>query len=103
MIPSYPFECPECEADFDLVMRISTYEGEQMWDCPKCEMSVTKGDRVMVTSNVTRASYVDGTKRPGFAEQKLMHKLKLESYNMPHEKRGDIKKEIKNIERSGKK
>ncbi len=57
----------------------------------------------MCAANVTRASYVDGTKRPGFAENKEIMKLRIASYSMPNEKRGDIKKEIKSIEKRGKK
>ncbi len=101
-MPVYEYECPKCDTDIELVMTISTYSNEQVWECTKCEGTVTKEDRIMCMPNVTRASYVDGTVRPGFAEQKEMHRLKVESYNLPHEKRADHKKEIKSIANRGK-
>jgi putative FmdB family regulatory protein len=101
-MPMYPFHCPKCDEEFDILLSMADYDTTAPWDCLHCEGTVTKDDRVMVAANVTRASYVDGTVRPGFAENREIIKLKKESYNMKHEDRKDIKKTIKEIERSGK-
>lgn len=101
-MPMYPFECPKCQEEFDILLTMADYDEGKVWDCLLCEGTVTKENRVLCAASVTRASYVDGTKREGFAENREIMKLKLESYNMPHEKRKDIKKTIKDIERSGK-
>lgn len=103
MPPMYPFHCQKCELEFDILMSMADYDTTAPWDCPECENKVTKKDRVMVAASVTRASYVDGTVRPGFKENKEILKLRKESYNMKHEDRKEIKKTIKDIERSGKK
>ena len=97
----YPFQCPKCDGEFDIVMTMNDYDTTSPWDCAVCEGTVTKDDRIMVAASVTRASYVDGHKRPGFEEQKLIHKLRCDSYKIPNEKRGDIKAEIKSIEKRG--
>jgi putative FmdB family regulatory protein len=99
-MPMYPFQCPKCEEEFDVVLSISDYDKESSWDCIQCEGVVTKDDRIICAANVTRASYVDGTKRKGFAERKEALKLKKESYNMKPEDRKEIRKTIKQIERS---
>jgi hypothetical protein len=98
-MPSYPFHCQKCDDEFDLVMTIPVYSETEIWDCQLCEGTVTKDDRILCAANVTRASFVDGTKRPGFSELKEAHKLKVASYNMKPEDRGDINKVIKDIEK----
>jgi len=99
-MPQYPFKCPECTEEFDIILSISEYEVTDEWNCLFCNHEITKKERVMCAANVTRASYVDGTKRKGFAERKEAHKLKVESYSMKPEDRGEIKKTMKAIERS---
>jgi hypothetical protein len=101
-MPLYPFECPHCHEEFDIPILMDDYVAEDSWQCIKCDGDVSKDNRVMVAANVTRASFVDGTKRPGFAELKEANKLKTASYNMKPEDRGDIRKTISEIEKSGK-
>jgi len=99
-MPFYPFKCDSCDTEFDLMMSISSYESGSQWSCESCSEPITKDNRVMVASNVTRASYVDGTVRAGFADSKEILKLRQSSYNMKPEDRTEIKKTIKKIERS---
>lgn len=57
----------------------------------------------MTMPNVTRASYIDGTKRPGFADNRELLKLKQASYDLKPEDRKEIKKEINTIKSKGRK
>lgn len=100
-MPSYPLECGECETQFEPVHTIPEYDAIDEWECPGCGAAVTKKNRIIMAANVTRASYVDGTKRKGFAEQREIHNLRKASYDLPHDKRKDINKTIKSIEKSG--
>ena len=102
MPPLYPFECPKCDGEFDLEMTIPEYDITQVWDCQCCDSTVTKDDRIICAASVTRASFIDGTKREGFAENREMLKLRKLSYDMKPEDRKDIKKTITEIERSKK-
>ena len=102
MPPLYPFHCPKCETEFDIIMTMADYDTSAPWECLLCEGAVTKEDRVIVAANVTRASYIDGTVRHGFAENREILKLTKASYDMKPEDRREIKKTIKEIERSGK-
>jgi hypothetical protein len=43
------------------------------------------------------ATFVDGTKRPGFAEGREQLALQTDSFNIPKDKRSDHKKELKKI------
>ena len=101
-MPIYDFSCSHCEAEFTATMTLTEYDFQEFWNCPGCLKDVSKEDRIITGASVTRASYIDGTVRPGFAENREMLKLKKLSYNMKHEDRKDIKKTIKEIERSGK-
>ena len=99
-MPFYPFECPACDTEFDLMMSISSYESGGQWSCESCNEPITKDNRIMTAANVTRASYVDGTVRSGFADNREITKLRTESYNLPSSERKEINKVIKKIERS---
>lgn len=101
-MPIYPFECPECEECQEVQLTIADYDTTDTFECQYCCFELTKDNRIMCAVNVTRASYVDGTKRKGFAENREMLELKKASYNMKPEDRKNIKKEIKTIERTGK-
>jgi len=53
--------------------------------------------RLMQLPNVTRASFVDGTKRSGFAEMREALKLERESYKLKPSERTEIKREIRKV------
>ena len=93
----YQFECHECDTGFDLMMSISEYSDSDSWECTGCGCEVTRDNRIITASSVTRAMYVDGTKRAGFSEQREILSLTKESYNMKPEDRKDIKSTIKSI------
>tara|TARA_B100001094_G_scaffold65503_2_gene61605 strand:+ start:13484 stop:13795 length:312 start_codon:yes stop_codon:yes gene_type:complete len=101
-MPCYPFECQECETQFDIVLSIKEYDEQETWGCLNCESKVSKKDRIILASSVLRASYAMGTKRAGFADLKETLKLKTESYNMKPKERDQIKKTIKEIKDRGK-
>ena len=98
-MPMYPYRCPKCEDEFNITMTIAEYSEFEEFECPICgHANVTRDDRIMCAPSVTRASYVMGTKRPGFAERKEVLKLRSQSYNMRPEDRTGIRREIRNIE-----
>tara|TARA_B100001094_G_C18091467_1_gene750648 strand:- start:462 stop:773 length:312 start_codon:yes stop_codon:yes gene_type:complete len=103
-MPSYPFTCPECDTSVEFQMSISEYSEWKSAGCssPECYYVLTKKDRVLTAPNVTRETYVMGTVRPGFAEQREIMKLEHASYNLRPEDRKDIKKEISTIKERGK-
>ena len=58
--------------------------------------------RIPQLSAVTRASFVEGTQRKGFKDIKEARALEKASYDMPPDKRQEIKKEIKTIQKATK-
>lgn len=103
-MPLYPFLCPNCNTQIELQMTIEKYEDWDSMGCPSlyCEHVIGKDDRIITASNVTRETYVMGTARPGFAEQKEILKLEKESYDLKPEDKKDIKKAINEIKIRGK-
>ena len=100
-MPIYLYKCPKCEGEFDVEMTIPQYSEFKEFECPieDCgHANITRDDRIITPAAVTRASYVMGTKRPGFAERKEVLKLKSQSYNLRPEDRTEIRREIRNIE-----
>ena len=58
--------------------------------------------RIPQLSAVTRASYVEGTKRKGFADLKEANRLQKASYDLPPKERQEVKKEINIIKKATK-
>ena len=98
-MPMYDFDCPKCQEEFSQAMTISEYGDSQVFECPQCQHPCDRDDRIITAASVTRASFVDGTKRPGFAERREALSLKTASYDMKSEDRKEIRKTIKEIER----
>ena len=96
-MPIYPFQCPGCDNEIEVLMTISQYEALDQAE-HTCGAVYTKKNRILCAASVTRASYVDGTKRPGFAENKEMLKMKMAEYSMKPEDRKEIRKERKKLE-----
>ncbi len=89
------WKCPTCGHHFeDLIKDEARDVGTK---CPICEESCKRENEVMTAPNLTRASRVDGS--TSNATKQLIEASKLESqmFNMPHKKRGEIKKEIQKL------
>lgn len=84
--------CGSCETKWDDLVERGTESGE--FPCPSCG---GLGKRTWSLPNVTRASYVDGTKRKGFAEGKEAARLhkELSEKAKTDKDRKEILKEIK--------
>jgi hypothetical protein len=65
-----------------------------------CETCGERCHRTIATINVTKASYVDGSKR--FDKFKKKNAILKEMYNVGVEKRGEFKKELKQLEQKEK-
>ena len=98
-MPIYPFHCPGCDEEIDNHMTFDEYEVFEEAEHPRCGAFYTKQDRIICAASVTRASFVDGTKRKGFAENKEMLKMKMAEYSMKPEDRKEIRKERKTLEK----
>ena len=104
-MPIYDFKCPHCSTANELTLSIGQYDDwsngivEPVVRCESCDGLLGLDNRVISAASVTRASFVDGTRRKGFAERKEAIKLKGEMYNMKPEDRGDVKKVIKELEK----
>lgn len=92
-MPSYDYKCTTCEQKFIEVVKYDQREDKQL--CPDCGTST--GVYCISAPNITRASYVDGTKRKGFSEMKEAAKLNREAAHSGTEKRREIEKEIRRM------
>lgn len=70
---SIDIQCRACNEVWDEVILREEKDRED-FKCPNCEAA--KGRRIMSKPNVAKASFPDGTKRPGF--QKLREQDKIE-------------------------
>lgn len=88
------FECKNCE---------SITEG---WDTPqKCvACGCSEFEKLLPMPSLYglegSASFLDGTKRKGFADLKEASKLEVKMADMPHAQRGSIQKEITKLKAS---
>lgn len=95
-MPSYDYKCKSCEYTF--VDIVSYDDRDNIQECPDCG-AVNAFRFYGKMPGVTRASYVDGTKRKGFDTLKEVNKLEIEKADLPPEKRTDINKEIKRLKK----
>lgn len=86
--------CQDCDHVTDIL--IDRDEQGGTWGCSECGGPMSK---TISAPNITKASYVDGTKRKGFAEHKEIARLQTEAADLPPNKRGEINKAIDTIKR----
>lgn len=86
--------CQDCDHVTDIL--IDRDEQGGTWGCPECGGAMSK---TFSAPNITRASYVDGTKRKGFSEHKEIAKLESAAADLPPNKRGEINKAIKRLKK----
>jgi len=90
-------ECSQCGTVSDLLVRTADVDKEHT--CPEC--GYEKCTRMLSAPMVLRASHQSGYNRgPAWADLKEASKLKVERANLPHDKRGDIDKEISKRQKS---
>jgi hypothetical protein len=87
---SIDVRCTDCETVWNELATDEELEKNE-WTCDNCGGI---GSRTMSAPTVLQASYPDGTKRKGFEDLKKAAKLETQMYNLPPNKRGEIKKEI---------
>jgi hypothetical protein len=91
---SIDIRCDKC--DLVAATLVERSEKDSSWECPDCDGTMA---RTLSAPNITRRSYVDGTKRKGFAEHKEIAKLEVEEAELPASKRGEIRRTIETIKR----
>lgn len=96
-MPNYNYECKSCEIVWEEFSSYEDREGPK--HCSMC--NELTGKKVWVRMpGITRASYIDSNKTARARELeplKQAAKLEAESFNVPIEQRGEIKKEIKKL------
>lgn len=73
-------------------------EWDKEWECSQCGSPSFRTISAPSIRTSDSASFVDGTDRGSeFNKLKLAAKLKVEASSLPHDKRDEIKKEIKKL------
>lgn len=92
----YEYRCKDCEI---IVEEFRKYDDRDLpASCLMCKGEATRTWATM--PGITRASYIDSRKTARaaeFGDLKMAAKLESEAANLPPEKRGEIKKEIKKL------
>jgi hypothetical protein len=91
-MPSYTYFCPDCEA--------KTYEQFKFSERPetiKCLVCQGTAEYRIDMPGITRASYVDGTKRKGWSEIREANKLVQAAAVSKPDTAKEIRKEIKKM------
>lgn len=86
--------CADCDLVTDIM--IDRDERSSTWGCPECGGPMSK---TISAPNFTRKSYVDGTRRKGFAEMKEAVKLEREMMDLPPEQRKGHQRAIKELKK----
>lgn len=96
----YLWQCEECGVGMRVSRRIDDRDippREDEGDC-LCEGETSTWKRVFESPMVMRASYHDGKDRgDDWRKLKEVNRLERESLKLPHDKRGDFRKEIKKL------
>ena len=94
---SYLWECEHCEIAARVDRSISDRDKVPSTDEATCLCETPEWTRVFEAAGITRATYVAGTKRKGFAELKEAAMLEVKAANLPPSERGEISKEIRRL------
>jgi hypothetical protein len=90
--------CPQCDLRWDDLVDRNEDTWELRFECSRC--GCEDCSRTMSAPNMTKASYPDGYKRgPGYDAMKEASKMKAERANLPMDKRNDINKAIRTVEK----
>lgn len=97
----YLWKCPECEIYVRVNRRIADRDvpptKEECEDC-LCDSESSDWHRVFESPMVMRVSYHDGKDRgDDWNRLKEANRLERESLRLPHDKRGEHRKEIKKL------
>lgn len=95
-MPVYEYKCLDCKEEFD--ERIDYELRDMLQMCPACGMQA--GEReIRSFPGITRASFIDGTKRKGIDELKRIAKLEQQKADLApgSEEREGMNKEIREL------
>jgi hypothetical protein len=92
---SQAFRCVTCDGHFSDI--IDKADKEKPAPCIYCD---GMADPVFSVPMILKATYPDGTRRPGFREGAEASRLEAESFNLPPDKRSDYDREIKELRAS---
>lgn len=91
---SIDIRCDKC--DLVAATLVERLERDSSWECPDCAGTMT---RTISAPNITRKSFVDGTKRKGFADMKEAVRVEREMMDLPHDKREGHHKAIRELKK----
>lgn len=91
---AYEIECEACNISYEKFLK----NNQEVTDtCPTCGMPMQKRIGAPIVRDSWDASFIDGTKREGFAEAREANKLKREMRNMRPEQQMEAQREISKI------
>lgn len=98
-MPTYVWECGDCGVTTDVVASISARDEVPFERCGGCGSHELR--RKMMAPSVMGTAIPDGFQRKDSSYQKLKEAARLDvaRASMPHDKRGDIDKEIKSLKK----
>jgi hypothetical protein len=91
---SIDIRCDTCDLVAATLVERSERDGS--WECPDCMGIMT---RTISAPNITRKSFVDGTKRKGFADMKEAVRVEREMMDLPHDKREGHQRAIRELKK----
>jgi hypothetical protein len=91
---SIDIRCDKC--DLVAATLVERSERDSSWECPDCAGTMT---RTISAPNITRKSFVDGTKRKGFADMKEAVRVEREMMDLPHDKREGHHRAIRELKK----
>ena len=93
---SIDIRCDKCDLVAATLVDRQEIITHKEWECPDCAGTMT---RTISAPNITRKSFVDGTKRKGFQDHKEIARLQIEEAELPANKRSEIRRSIETIKR----
>lgn len=98
MIPwSQDYRCATCARVFNKIVEKAERLSPQPCESKECD---GVAGPIFTPPKISRASYPDGTKRPGFAEGREAAELEAASFDLPPAERGPLNDEISRIRKS---
>ena len=93
---SIDIRCDKCDLVAATLVDRQEIITHKEWECPDCQGTMT---RTISAPNITRKSFVDGTKRKGFADMKEAVRVEREMMDLPHDKREGHQRAIKELKK----
>lgn len=89
-MPMYDYTCKHCNVVFPALVTYENRDTPEM-ECPVCSRQdgITRN---MAIPTLTKASYPEGYKRPGWGELREAAKLNVEKANTPYQNKAERKR-----------